>query len=206
MENLDDILSNKYFVISVMGPYAGESERAIFERKIDDIHRIGRTFWLIRSHRAKPLMVQRLLGEAGKERASCYCVFIEPSSQGGAVHAVTSESARSYSKDGSVWHNLPSGLSPVTGTINSRAHALVFDQLELVCSISYLDLWNYADFFDQDLPISGSRHLLHGKKFIQGFSTVCAIKKDMSSHKDRIKSSHRRLTAIGRICGPFVFI
>jgi hypothetical protein len=67
MENLDDILSNKYFVISVMGPYAGESERAIFERKIDDIHRIGRTFWLIRSHRAKPLMVQRLLGEAGKK-------------------------------------------------------------------------------------------------------------------------------------------
>jgi hypothetical protein len=193
MENLDDILNNKYLVISVMGPHAGESEIEIFERKIEDINRIGRTFWLIRSHGAKPLMVQRLLGEAGKERANCYCVFLAPSSQGGAVPALTSDSARSYSKDVLIWHNLPSGLGPVTGRIDSGAHALVFDQLELVRSISYLDLWDYADFFNQRLPV----------KIFQGASTVCAIRKDMSSHRDRMKSNHRRITAIGRICDPF---
>jgi hypothetical protein len=203
MGNLGDALGSRYLVISVMGPHAGESERAIFERKINDVHRIGRTFWLINSHRAEPPMVQRLLSEAKKERANCYCVFIAPSSQGGAVHASTSDSAKSYSKDGLIWHNLPSGLSPVTGRINRKTCALVFDQLELTHSNSYLDLWNYADFFNQDLPISGSRHLPRGKKFIQGFSTVCAIKKDMSSHKDRMKSNHRRITAIGRICDPY---
>ena len=57
----------KFIVISIMGPHAGESEDEIFQRKIDDISKIGLTFWLIRSHQAKPNMVQEICQSAKKE-------------------------------------------------------------------------------------------------------------------------------------------
>ena len=54
--------NEKYIVISVMGPHAGESEDEIFQRKIGDISKIGLSLWLIKSHQAKPNMVQDICG------------------------------------------------------------------------------------------------------------------------------------------------
>ena len=50
----------EYSLFSVMGPHAGEDSDVIFERKISDIRKAGRTFWVIRSHKAKPNMVQTI--------------------------------------------------------------------------------------------------------------------------------------------------
>jgi hypothetical protein len=187
-----DVLNNKYLVISVMGPHASESEREIFGRKIEDITRIGKTFWLNRSQKARPDMVQRLCKEANKAEEDCYCIFIEPSAKGGASPATTDTSAKSYSEDGTVWYDLPSKLSPVTGKIGSGAQALVFDQLQLANAMCIANLWDYADFMCQSLPL----------KIIRGVSTVCAVKKDMHSHKGKMISNRRRIVAIGRICDP----
>ena len=40
--------NNQYCLLSVMGPHAGETPEVIFERKINDIKNIGKTFWLIK--------------------------------------------------------------------------------------------------------------------------------------------------------------
>ena len=188
MINISDI---EYVDISVMGPHAGESEKEIFNLKIQDIHNIGLTFWLIKSHRAKPKMVQELCLKANAENTESYCVFIEASSKGGAVATKLASSAKSYSKDNLTWDVLPRGLSPVTGKIDKSAYALVFNRLKLVNDV--IDLWRYADFFDQNNPI----------KIIRGASTICAIKKDMSNHASKIKSRYRRVIAIGKLCEPF---
>jgi hypothetical protein len=186
-----NVLDIKYVVISVMGPHAGESENEIFNRKIQDIHNIGLTFWLMKSHRAKPELVQELCLKANAENTGSYCVFIEASSKRGAVPTKSVSSAESYSKDNLTWVALPQGLSPVTGKIDKNAYALVFNRLELVNES--IDLWSYADFFNQNNPL----------KIIQGASTICAIKKDVANDIEKIKSRYRRVVAIGKLCEPF---
>ena len=95
-----------------------------------------------------------------------YCLFIEASSSKGATPTKKVSLALSYSADGKRWEDLPKGLSPVTGKIDRSAYALVFDQLELIRE-KRIDLWDYADYFDQDHPI----------KILQGASTLCGVKK-----------------------------
>ena len=175
-----------------MGPHAGESEKRIFDRKIADIDKVGKTFWLNRSQKARPIMVQRLCQEAKDNGQDCYCLFIEPSSKGGALPASSQETARIYSIDGTVWQSFPDWLGPVTGKIGGGSQALVFDELELAKSMSRINLWDYADFTNSTLPL----------KIILGVSTLCAIRKDMSSHKDKMTSNRRRIIAVGRICEP----
>jgi len=182
----------KFIVISVMGPHAGESEDEIFQRKIGDIRRLGRTFWLIKSHQAKPHMVQEICRSAKKDNLEVHCIFIEASSGKGATPTKEASLAESYSADGKGWEDLPKGLSPVTGKIDRSAYALVFNQLELAHS-KRIDLWNYANYFDQDHPI----------RILQGASTLCGVRTDMRNHKDRIKSNDRKVIALGKLSDPF---
>lgn len=188
---LDNLLKNQFMVISVMGPHAGELENDIFNRKINDIDNIQKTFWLIRSNKAKPNMVQQLCSTAITKGMTPYCIFIKASTEKGAVATKTSAFAKSYSVDGSTWVPLPKELGPVTGKIDAFAYALVFDRLGLANST--IDLWDYADFFNQDSPI----------KIMQGASSICAIKKDMKMHTSKIKSRYRRILAVGKLSEPF---
>ena len=68
--------------------------------------------------------------------------------------------------------------------------ALILDQLQNVNE--ELDLNQYAEF-NKNTPL----------KFGLGCSTICAIKKDMSSHPDRVKSNKRKIWAKGRLREPF---
>lgn len=182
---------SKYAVFSVMGSHAGESESEIFTRKIQDVGLVGITFWLIKSHKAKPEMVQNLCKAARTDNANTYCVFIEASSSKGAIPTKTAEHATNYSADSCTWKPLPIGLTPVTGKIDKAAFALVFDKLEMTDGTA--DLWRYADFFNQSNPL----------RIAQGASTICAIEKEMRSHPDKIKSPVRRVIALGRLCEPY---
>jgi hypothetical protein len=190
MNDLYDVVDKRYAVISVIGPHAGESVAEIFGKKIQDTNSVGMTFWLNRSQKARPEMVQRLCEEAMRDNEECCCIFVEPSAEGGATPATTVMTARSFSKDGRIWSDLPRGLSPVTGKIGGGAQALVFDRLQLTSATVIVNLWNYADFTNQNSPIQMKR----------GVSTVCAVKKDMHSHTGRMK---RRVMAVGKFCDPF---
>jgi len=183
----------KFVVISVMGSHASENEDEIFDRKIDDIEVSRRTFWLIKSYKAKPDMVQTISSQANMNGENVHCIFIEPSSAGGSVPTKSSNPAKMYSSDKLRWSEFPKGISPVTGKIDGNAYALVFNELKLVDSV--IDLWDYADFFNPSKPL----------KIMQGASTLCAIKKDMSKipFRERIKSRFRRIVAVGKLCSPY---
>ena len=184
-------LSASNCVISVMGDHAGEPPEAIFKRKIADIREVKQTFWLIKSPMAKPSLVQKLCAD-GK----VYVLFISPATSGGARPAHASDRAVEYSRDGDIWRGFPTKLGPITGNLTSRAYALVLDALEIV-EDGTADLWSYADFVDVEKPI----------RMILGCSTICAIKKDMARHPERLKSRIRRIVAVGRIAKPYcVFV
>lgn len=186
-----DLSTCKYIVISVMGPHAGESENEIFNRKIRDTRNYGLTFWLMKSYQAKPVMVQNICYKAIEEKTACYTMFIEASLKGGATPTKTASIASQYSNDNLNWNPIPNGISPVTGKIDNHTFALVFDELQVVGDV--IDLWGYANFFNQDSPI----------RIMQGASTICAVKKDMRNHVEKIKSRYRNIIAVGKMHEPF---
>jgi hypothetical protein len=187
MQLLDEALACSRCVVSVIGDHAGEGVDAIFKRKIADIGRKGKTFWLMRSPKARPARVQEICGTV-----PVYTVFVEPATKGGARPTTTETAAREYSVDGESWHRLPEGISPVTGKLDTGAAALVFDMVETAVS-GTLDLWGYGDFRDAKKPL----------KFILGCSTVCAARGNVTSHPDRMKSRYRGVVAVARLAEPY---
>ena len=187
MTLLEKALKNDRCIISVMGVHAGEGVDVIFNRKIADIERTGKTFWLMRSPKALPIHVQNIC-----KSSSAYTTFVEPASKGGARPTTNNETAREYSTDKKIWSQLPKGVGPVTGKIDSSATALVFDAMTTTVS-GTIDLWKYSDFSDEDEPL----------KFILGCSTVCVIQKDMSMHPDRMKSRYRGIVAVAKLTEPY---
>ena len=184
----DDALRASDCVLSVMGAHAAEDADTIFGRKIEDCRIVGRTFWVAKSARAHPAQVQAMCGSAG----SHYTIFVGPASPGGARPTTVSDSAAEYSPDGATWSGLPDGLGPVTGQMDRRAAALVFDRLTIDVDAA-LDLWKYADGANPDMPL----------KFRLGLSTVCAVQKDMSEHASRMKSRYRQVVAVARLAQPY---
>jgi hypothetical protein len=187
MTLLEAALKSPRCIVSVMGDHAGEGAEVIFDRKTADIARTGVTFWLIRSPKARPHQVQKLCNPL-----PAYAIFVEPATRGGARSTTKNDAAREYSRDGGLWHLFPEEMSPVTGKLDNAATALVFDMIITdVCGI--LDLWNYSEAFEPDKPL----------RFILGCSTVCAIKKDMKSNPEKMKSRYREIVAVARFANPY---
>jgi hypothetical protein len=187
MQLLEDALNCSRCVISVMGDHAREGVDKIFQRKTADIDRTGKTFWLMRSPKARPLQVQGIC-----QTAPAYAIFISPASKGGARPTTTEEVASEYAENREVWLPLPKDISPVTGKLDNSAAALVFDMLTTEVS-GLLDLWNYGDLADIQKPL----------RFILGCSTICTVKKDMTAHPEKMKSRYRKVVAIARIARPY---
>ena len=187
MTDLENALASAKCVISVMGEHAGEGADNIFDRKIADIEQTGKTFWLVRSPKSRPMHVQKMC-----ETSPGYAIFIEPATKGGARPTTKADAAKEYSHDRSQWHRLPSELSPVTGKLDSAATALVFDALTTNVG-GVLDLWAYSEDSDLHNPL----------KFILGCSTICAVRRESRLYKERMKSRYREIVAVARLKEPF---
>ena len=187
MTPLEAALACPQCVVSVMGDHAGEGADAIFNRKKADIDRTGKTFWLMRSPKARPAHVQGIC-----TTALAYTIFVEPATKGGARPTIEEDAAEEYSDDGVLWHRLPKGLSPVTGKLDIGATALVFDMMTTDVS-GTLDLWGYGELSDINKPL----------RFILGCSTVCAVRMDTKSHPERMKSHYRGIVAVARLAHPY---
>lgn len=187
MSLIDAALAAPHCVLSVMGGHAGEDTHSIFERKMADVDRVGRTFWVARSPKARPPQVQDLcrLGPG-------YVIFVEPATAGGARPTLEAAVAEEYASDPPDWQPLPPGLGPVTGKIDSTAAGLVLDRLTVEVDAP-VDLWSYADRSDPEMPL----------RFILGCSTLCAVRKNMATHPMRMKSRYRAAVAVGRLVAPF---
>jgi hypothetical protein len=173
--------------MSVMGEHAGEGIDAIFKRKGADIGKVGRTFWLIKSPKARPEQVQEMC-----RVAPSFVIFVHPATKGGARPTTTDLAAGEYSADGKSWHRLPQGLGPVTGRLDRGASALVFDKIETALS-GTVDLWGYRDLAVPPRPL----------KFMLGCSTVCAVREDMTAYTGRMKSRYRQVVAVARLVEPY---
>jgi len=185
MTLLQDALACPRCIISVIGDHAGEGVDVIFKRKIADIKKTGKTFWLVKSYKSRPAQVQEIC-----QLPPTYTIFIKPLRQGGARATINNDAAREYYIDEKkTWFRLPAGLSPVTGKLDAGTTALVFDMLTTSVS-GTIELWRYADFSDEQKTV----------KFRQGCSTVCAI---LSSHPKRMKSQCREIVAVAKFTEPY---
>jgi hypothetical protein len=187
LTSLNAALEHPRCIVSVMGSHAGEDPHAIFARKMEDVSRVGITFWLMRSPRARPPQVAALC-----QTSPAYALFVAPATHGGARPTTMGDAATEYSCDRFSWHRLPDGISPVTGKLDASAAALVFNMLETDVS-GTLDLWAYGEASAIPTPL----------RFRLGSSTVCAIRADMTQHPNRIKSRYRGLVAVARLTHPY---
>jgi hypothetical protein len=187
MPLLHAALDAPWCVISVIGAHAGEEIDAIFDRKVADCRTAGRTFWVVKSAKARPEQVQELCASGVG-----HVVFVDPATPGGARPTTQAEQATEFSTDRVNWSALPQGIGPVTGQLDGAATALLFNQLATDVD-GMLDLWRYAEGATPELPV----------RFKLGQSTICALQKDMTSHPDRMKSRYRRIVAVGRLVEPY---
>ena len=164
----------------------------IFSRKIADIQHAGITFWVIRSHKAKPNIVQDICRKVCATPETPFCGFLAPSSPGGAMPTKIAETAVEFSEDQEDWKPMPKGITPVTGKMTTGTCALVFDDLHLLSSAT-VDLWQYADFHHQDKPV----------KIRQGASSLGVVFMDTSGHPEKMKSRFRQVMAVGRLAYPY---
>jgi hypothetical protein len=185
---IQEALSAPRCVISVIGDHAGEGVTTIFHRKLQDIRNIHRTFWLVKSQKAKPPSVQKICN-----LNPAHVIFIEAAVKSGARPTIANTKASTFSEDGLTWCPLPANLGPVTGKLDSQAYALVFDRLEMSDGVEKIDLWSYADFSYTEKPV----------RMILGCSTVCVTRQDMSQHPDRLKSRFRGIVAVARLAAPY---
>ena len=173
-------------IISVVGTHAGESLQRIFKRKKKEIEKAGYTYWLYKSHSAKPNTVQKL-AKFGKNNLDCY--FISASARSGSRPTKEQGISKYFSVDGNQWQKIPRDIL-VTGSSKS-AFALVLKEVNLVQR--NIDLWNYSSFNDSDNPI----------RIRLGDSTLTAVKKSSAMHPDKMGSHIRKVIAVGRLISPF---
>jgi hypothetical protein len=185
-------MAELYCLLSIIGSHAGEEMDTIFNRKIGDITKVGKTFWLVKSYMAKPPIVQEICKKAirsGQKSIKCY--FITPSTPLSAAPTKTANIAKQFSYNQNEWEDLPEGIGPVTGNINSSSYALVLEKIVLY--LMPIDLTQYAFFVNPDIPI----------RMKQGASTICAIQKNMRDNPNVMKSYSRTIVAVGTMLSPY---
>lgn len=183
-----DALRSKYVVISVMGPYAGESEGDIFRRKTEEIEKHGFTFWHHQSYQAQPGMVQQTGEIAAREGELVYFILTRTGSRGSGTDTKRSRQATMFSKEEfGVYSPIPEGIYVETG---KRPYAIVIRGL--ILARWTVDLWEYCDMFGKGAV-----------KTRQGGSTVCVFKASSHHIEDRMKSRFRDVIAYAEIIEPF---
>ncbi len=187
MTNLRSILTKKHIIVTIVGSHAGESETEIFDRKKRELINAGKSFWLIKSFKAKTQDIQDFCKRALSEGEDLFCIFLEAFQKGGAQPTKTNSIASQFSSDNINWSNIPKDIK-VTGKIDKKTTALILESLEINNDKeTEIDLWDYSDFLNG--PI----------KFTLGASTICATKKQTEG----MKSRHRKIVAFGKLKNPF---
>lgn len=174
-----------------MGPHCGYTPTQIFERKMNDIQSLGFTFWSMKSRMAQPDLVQSL---SKKNGGTAYVILIQPATPGGAKDTTIPNYAQQFSPDNRHWYQFDKRLCKVMVNIRRDAFAFRFDKITLIENKHIvLDLWNYASYLETNKAIRTG----------QGFSTVCAEKKDTRYYPDRMLSHEREIVAVARLIEPY---
>lgn len=186
MDLINQAIDAEYVFVSVMGPHAQENENEIFSRKIDDVNKSGKSFWVSKINKNFVEECRyKLKGKTG------YLLLVESSNNGkSAVDTKVSESATQYSNDKVNWKDIDWEISPVTGNLGKGATAYYFNGIELCNEL--IDLNLYGEECDDC-----------GVKFTQGRTNVFA-KRYKIRRKEGMKSSKRKVVAVLRLIEPYV--
>ena len=175
-------MNKEKIIFTIVGPHAKENLDDIFSRKKRDIKKEGKTFWVIkRIKQKKPNDVQEFC-----KNPDVKIYFISPATKDGAQDTKSNTKNKEYSEDNKCWNKLP--ISKVTGT--GKDCAFILDSLEMKNNCE-IDINHYAE--ESHKPV----------EFLRGASTICAIKEDMTSHPNRLKSNIRKVWAVGTLKYPY---
>jgi len=153
----------------------------------------GKSFWIYgQSAMDSPRDIQqrcRVLAENGRE---AFCVFIEPSSSGGAQMTKSRNPAVQYSSDQNLWQDIPSGIL-ATGRMPTSA--MVFDEIRFdnETRLMGVNLWDYRLFQSPGAAVI----------FGQGRSTKCCELGSSTDDPMKLISNLRYAVALARLTEPY---
>lgn len=186
MSELNQVISNEYLIISIVGSHANEDLSNIFLRKQQEIQKTSRAYWLVQSHKAKTALVQVFCEEARVEGFDVYCLFIEPAQPGGANPTLHDTVATAFSADNQDWKPFPDGIK-VTGKISKSSTALIFDELKILNTPVAFNLGNCFEY-RTGYPVN----------FMLGASTICC-----THHSSGEQDTHlRKIVGFGKLTFP----
>ena len=113
----------KSYIISVIGPHAGEDLDYIISRKKSDIEKFGFTFWFFKKNY---LCNDKIILEYKPTIVN----FLAPKVKGTAKDTKVAKIAQQYSLDNINWVDIPLEMSSVTGNIHKNSIALMLSGLE----------------------------------------------------------------------------
>ena len=180
-------------IITIVGPHAGETEDKILSRKVSDIEKAGKTFWVIKKISEKTLKEVQEFCENSKSEVKIY--FISPAAK---AKPTKSDTKNKEYFDGDNWEKIPEGISPVTG----KGYAFILKKLEMQDNSPKE---NFELFTQTKIDINeyAKESALEPIKFSQKTSTILAIKEDMTSHENKNISNIRTVWAVGTLEKPY---
>jgi hypothetical protein len=187
---IENILDKKYVIISIIGSHAGDEISWIFSSKTQELQRNGKTYWLIKSHKARTLQIQEFCEQAKKENEDVYCLFITASTDNGAKKTISKILAKEISENKNDWAVLSDGVE-IKGKMDLQSTALVLSKLEVFNTPKKIDLEDYSE-------VDIKQNIL-SIKLRQGASTICSIKVPSVG----MKSSLRTVVAYGKLVIPY---
>lgn len=187
--DFNDARSAMYVVLSVTGPYAGEGEDDIYERKAREINACGFTFWHHQSYQAKPELVQRIGTQAEAKGQRLYLLIMRTGSNGSGANTKKSSQATCYrDAQHGPYKPIPDGIYVEVGR---SPYALVIKDFTVIRE--EIDLWDYSSYESPDGPVVTR----------QGGSTVCAISKYSGHRPEKMKSHVRKVVTCAEIIKPY---
>ena len=180
-------------IITIIGEHADETEDEILSRKVTDIDKIGKTFWLIKKISDKTQKEVQEFCENSESEVKIY--FISPASKANPTKGKTVN--KEYF-DGDNWKKIPEGISPVTG----KGYAFILKKLEMQDNSPKE---NFELFTQTKIDINeyAKEEALEPIKFNTNTSTILAIKEDMTAHPKKNISNIRTVWAVGTLEKPY---
>lgn len=179
---------NPNFIISVIGPHAGEDLETIFKRKINDIKQYHYTYWICKSRVISPEIISAF--QEFNNQSELFMIFIKTAKNSLGKDTNKDDRAQ-YVKENDKWVPLDQRLSPLTGKMPTNGFK--FGEINLVQG-KWIDLNEYVEWEHDKTNNEKQIQIMMGK------STLCIRK---SNKKQKMKNSVREIVGYARLIPPY---
>lgn len=189
--SIDFLLKNRpNFIISVIGPHAGEDIDSIFTRKINDIKKCNYTYWICKSRAISPEIITAF--QAFNNPFELFIIFIKTANNSLGKDTNISDKAQ-YFKEEDQWVSLDQKLSPLTGKMPTNGFKL--GEINVVKE-KWINLNEYLEWSPEKAKNGKPIQIMMGK------STLCIIKANQKT-RNEMKNSVREIVGYARLITPY---